>query len=237
MTAERRFNEDEVADILQRAMVRDEPGRQVVPAGDGLTLAQIQEIGREVGIPPAAIAQSALAVDDRTLRKTRRVAGLPMGVEHVVQLSRRLTDEEWERVVAELREVFGARGVMRQEGSLRHWSNGNLQAFLEPTATGQRIRLRTFKGNAPGFITLGLLAFGAAAVGITMVVTGGSNDAGEIPTLAMLAAAGATTMSATIVGLFPWARRRRQQMAEIAARVAAMEQEGRAKPMEALPAE
>jgi hypothetical protein len=221
---ERRFNEDEVAAILQRAMARDEPGRQVLPAGDGLTLAQIQEIGREVGIAPGAIAESALAVDDRAQRTTRRLAGLPLGVERVVQLPRRLTDEEWERVVVELREVFGARGVMRQEGSLRQWTNGNLQVLLEPTADGQRIRLRTFKGSAPGYMTLGLGIFGASAVGIIATVMGGTaGDAKELTGLAMIAATGASVIATTAARLFPWARRRREQMAEVAARVAAME--------------
>jgi hypothetical protein len=43
-----------------------------------------------------------------------------------VHLARKLTDEEWERFVAHVRETFDARGTMTSEGSLRQWSNGNL---------------------------------------------------------------------------------------------------------------
>ena len=80
---------------------------------------------------------------------TRKLLGLPLGVAQTVEFDRKLTDQEWERIVADLRETFEAPGVVRQQGSLRQWTNGNLQALLEPTATGQRLRMRTVKGNAP----------------------------------------------------------------------------------------
>ena len=217
---ERRFNETEVAAILERATAVPQGDRQTDPGGAGLTLAQLQEIGRDVGVAPHAIADAAAALDARE-PTTRRFLGLPLGVERVVPLPRRLSDEEWERVVVDLREVFDARGVMRQDGSLRQWSNGRLQAHLEPTGDAQRLRIRTVKGNAPGLMTLGLGVFGAAAAALTtMVLNGSSNGAGEIPALAMTAAAGAGVAVSTALRLIPWARRRRAQMAEVAARVA-----------------
>lgn len=223
---ERRFNEAEVAAILERAMTRDEPGRQVGPGGEGLTLAQIQEIGREIGLAPAAIAESAWSLEAMGREATRRFIGLPLGVERVVPLPRRLSDEEWERVVVSLREVFDARGVVRQEGSLRQWRNGNLQALLEPTEHGQRIRLRTVKGNALGYMTMGALFFGAGATGIVATVMGGAADPGAMTTLAIVAAAGAGVLTTTAARLFPWARRRREQMTEVASRVAALDRLG-----------
>ncbi len=80
----------------------------------------------------------------------RRVLGLPLGVGRTVELGRKLTDEEWDHLVVDLRETFDARGQVRQDGSLRQWTNGNLQALLEPTPTGDRLRLRTMNGNARG---------------------------------------------------------------------------------------
>jgi hypothetical protein len=228
---ERRFNEAEVAAILERATerateqatVRDEPGRQVVATHEGLTLAQLQDIGREIGIAPDVIAESASGLAAMGREHTRRVVGLPLGVERVVPLQRRLSDEEWERVVVALREVFDARGVMAKEGSLRQWRNGNLQALLEPTEGGQRIRLRTFKGNAPGYMTMGAMFFGAGATGIVAaVMNGATGDAGMMTALAVVAASGAGVLTATVARLFPWARKRREQMAEIAARVSAL---------------
>jgi hypothetical protein len=218
---ERRFNEEEVAAILERAATRQEPGRQMVSAGEGLTLGQLQDIGREIGIAPAVIAEAADLLDEGELTATRRFLGLPMGVQRIVRLRRRLSQEEWERVVVELREIFDTRGVLKDEGSLRHWRNGNLQAFLEPTDKGQRIRLRTYKGNALALMAMGLALFGAAAVGITSAVQRG--DTGTLTSLAVMAAAGAGMLTVTALRLIPWARKRREQMAEIAARVAAIE--------------
>ena len=49
---ERRFNEAEVAAIIETATNWKDPRRQPVPSGAGLTLDQLQEIGREIGIAP-----------------------------------------------------------------------------------------------------------------------------------------------------------------------------------------
>jgi hypothetical protein len=222
---ERRFNEAEVAAILERATTRDESGRQAVPTGEGLTLAQLQDIGREIGISPQVIAESAELLDDDARTGTRRFLGLPMGVERTVPLRRRLSDEEWERIVVELREVFDARGVLRQQGgSLRQWTNGNLQALLELTDNAQRVRLRTVKGNARGLIAIGLGVFGAASWGIaSAVLSGAGNNPSLVTELAGIAAAGAGLVGVTSVRLVLWAQRRREQMAAVAQRIGALD--------------
>lgn len=46
---ERRFTEEEVAEILKYAAEAEHSSRGVVPSRDGLTLGELQEIGREVG--------------------------------------------------------------------------------------------------------------------------------------------------------------------------------------------
>ena len=184
-TPERRFDEAEVAAIFERATAREASsgGRQLLPSGQGLTLGQLQDIGREIGIAPGDIAEAAGALEQPALVRTRRVLGLPLGVERTVHLPRRLSDEEWERLVVALREVFDARGIVKQEGSLRQWRNGNLQALLEPTEGGQRVRLRTFKGNAPVTMGAGAALFGVGAVGFVLaVLNGGTGDADFVKT-------------------------------------------------------
>ena len=113
-----------------------------------MTLAQLQEIGREVGIAPVMVAEAAKAIDLLGRPMSRYFLGLPIGVGRTVNLDRKLSDEEWERFVVDLRETFDARGRLKSEGSFRQWTNGNLQALLEPTPTGQQVRLRTLKGAA-----------------------------------------------------------------------------------------
>ena len=60
---ERRFNEAEIAAILERASKRDAAASRRLEPGEGLTLAQLQEIGREVGIASEAIRDAARIVD------------------------------------------------------------------------------------------------------------------------------------------------------------------------------
>src|SRR5215510_8351363 len=161
---ERRYTDTEIAAIFRAAADGPQPPAREVPRDEGLTLADLQTIGREVGIAPDAVAQAAHALDVRVGAQSRTFLGLPIGVARTVNLNRRLTDEEWERLVVQLREVFNARGVTRSDGSLRQWTNGNLQVLLEPTGSGHRLRFGTVNGGARASITTGLAMFAVAGV-------------------------------------------------------------------------
>jgi hypothetical protein len=219
--SERRFNEREVATIIERASARQEGGAQMVGTGaaTGMTLAELQAIGREVGIDSREIAEAADTLATSSPTTVRGMFGFPLRVERIVPLPRRLTDEEWERVVVDLRETFDARGVMKAEGSLRQWTNGNLQALLEPTTNGQRIRLRTYKADAMPRLLAAL--FMIAVPGATMVstLTSGAGEPGNMLGLGVLAAAGAAWVGLTAVRLSKWARTRGEQMEGLAVRL------------------
>ncbi|HEY8165512.1 MAG TPA: hypothetical protein VIF83_08165 [Gemmatimonadaceae bacterium] len=223
---ERRFNEAEVAAIFERAAEAQQTRRVPLASSEGMTLAEIQEIGRDVGIAPEELAQAAKAIAIAGQPSSRYFLGLPIGVGLTVDLDRNLTDQEWERLVSDLRATFDARGKLRQEGSLRQWYNGNLQANVEPTATGHRLRLRTVKGDARGSIGGGLAMLGFAAVAfVTAALRGGFADVGMMTGLATVAATGAAMAGVSAFRLPGWARLRRGQMQEVAARVASLPRE------------
>jgi hypothetical protein len=179
--AERRYSEDEVASIFERATEAKPASRRQLSSSSGMTLGELQDIGREVGIAPEAIAQAARSVDVAERPVTRRFLGLPIGVGKTVELGRRLSEEEWERLVVDLRDTFDARGRVRSDGSFRQWTNGNLQALLEPTPTGHRLRLRTVKGNSRALMAAGTGMLGAAvATLVASVLAGGVGDAGSL---------------------------------------------------------
>ncbi len=69
----------------------------------GMTLAALQDIGREVGISPDSLSRAA----------------------------RSFSDSDWEVLVADLRTTFEALGAVRYDGPFRQWTNGNLQALAE----------------------------------------------------------------------------------------------------------
>ena len=216
---ERRFNEAEVSAIFERATEAPRVEHGQTASGEGMTLAELQAIGREVGIAPEQIAAAAQSLD-RAPSAQRRIFGLPMGVERTVELNRRLSDDEWERLVVLLRETFNARGRVASQGSLRQWTNGNLQALLEPTATGQRVRLRTFKSDGPPRMAGGLAMLGIAVTGLTTaLLTGVSGNLGILAAMGALGTMGGTMIGSAIVGLPRWARLRQQQMEEVAAKL------------------
>jgi len=88
---------------------------QVVPeARQCIRCAQMREhFDRDGGASPAALGESAL------------------------------TDAEWERLVADLRRTFDAKGKVEVQGRLRSWTNGSLQLHVEPEDSGYTVRMRT----------------------------------------------------------------------------------------------
>ena len=219
--SERRFSDAEVAAIFERATQAHTPGQRQLAPAEGMTLAQLQEIGREVGIPPEQLAQAAKSIELGGRSTSSAFLGLPVGVGVTVDLERRLTDAEWERFVVDLRETFDARGKLSQEGSFRQWTNGNLQALLEPTATGHRIRLRTVKGDARGMIGGGIGMVGLSTMGLAAAaVRGPLDDLGLLVALSTLGTVGLGMLGSGAFTLPGWARRRRKQMEELAARLA-----------------
>ena len=216
MADERRYKDDEVAEIFEAASA-PALSRGDVPSAEGLTLAELQAIGREVGIAPERIAEAASSLERSAPPIPRRTElGMPMSAAHVVELPRALTDREWALVVADLRETFGARGHESSHGDTRQWVNGNLHAFVEPTRTGYRLRLGTVKGDALALNRMG--AFGIA-MGLFVGLAPLLSDATVALSSAMaLGGMGAGAFAYNALRLPRWARLREQQMKDIAER-------------------
>jgi hypothetical protein len=216
---ERRYSDSEIAAIFRAAAEGPQLPQREVPREEGLTLVELQAIGREVGIAPEAVAQAANGLDVRRDAQSRRFLGLPIGVARTVNLNRRLSDEEWERLVVQLREVFNARGVTRTDGSLRQWTNGNLQVLLEPTETGHRLRFGTLHGGASAMIGAGLTALGVA--GVVAIVTSINGTLGAaLSGIGFIGLAGVGMIAGGALRLPKWARLRGRQMEAIATTVA-----------------
>jgi hypothetical protein len=217
---DRRYNDDEIAEIFQKASEGPQ-GASLQRAGDegGMTLAELKDIGREVGIAPEAVERAAQSLEVRPSAAVRSLLGLPVGVERTIALDRRLSEEEWERLVVELREVFGARGTVSSSGSFRQWTNGNLQALLEPTGNGHRLRITTVKGSAGASMVAGATMLGVGAVmGVSAAVAGQLGQV--VPIVSMMSLLGAGMIGSTVLRLPSWARLRGRQMESITTRLA-----------------
>jgi len=230
MKDERRYQQDEVSAIF-KAAASDRPGSgadgppgRLSPA-DGLTLAELQAIGGEVGLASGRIAEAALALDvQRGALPRRTFLGIPIAVGRSVELPRAPSDHEWGVLVAELRETFGARGKEASRGGLRQWNNGNLHAYIEPTLRGHRLRLGTRKGDAPALNVVGL---GGVLMGLFSLASGD----GILAALSFILI-GAGVFAFNALRLPRWARQREEQMEYIAGRAQAIV--GSAIPMDSI---
>ncbi len=222
MSPERRYNEKEIAAIFKQAAHAQETAQRQLSQVEGLTLAELQEIGKDVGITPSFVARAAAALD-RTgppLPPTTYF-GIPISVARTVDLPGSFTDEDWDRLVVDLRETFQAAGEVRRDGSLRQWRNGNLHALIEPTADGHRLRLRTLNGNARSALLGGLTFFAIAlAFLLVLVLSGRFVLSPDTLFLGLLAASGLGSMGYAAYRLPRWSALRERQMEAIAARAA-----------------
>lgn len=222
MTDERRYSDEEVAEIFEAAATPRDSGGRSLASADGLTLAELQAIGSEVGMSPDRIADAASAIDLRRNVIPRRTdLGMPISVARTVALPRAPTDREWSLLVAEMRETFNARGKDRSSGGLREWANGNLHAYVEPTEDGYRFRLRTRKGDAQALNRMGVAGMLVGLVMLVVLFLQGSL-AQELFVPALFALIGAATLTSNALRLPGWAQEREQQMEYIAARAQAL---------------
>ena len=217
--SDRRYNDEEVAAIFLRAAEGPQTPLLRGSRDEGLTLGELQEIGREVGIPPEAVAQAAQTMDLHGRAAVHTFLGLPSGVERTIALNRWLTEPEWEHLVVDLRETFNARGTLSSTGSFRQWTNGNLQALLEPTPTGHRLRLRTSQGYARASMATGLATLGVTAA-VSIASAAGGHLGNALPGIVFLFVLGLGMFGNGALRLPGWARLRRRQMESIAAGLA-----------------
>jgi hypothetical protein len=216
--SDRQYSDDEVASIFEQASKTEHPALPAPAQGRGMTLAALQDIGREVGISPESIAHAARSLDQAGRPVARSFLGLPIGVGRTVEFDGPLSDPDWELLVADLRETFEARGVVRYDGPFRQWTNGNLQALVEPTPNGHRIRLQTSKGDSRALMMGGLGMLGVAAATLLAVVAAGGHGNADT---------GAGFMALIGLGMFGigalrlpgWARRRKTQIDQVLARL------------------
>lgn len=210
--AERRYRDDEVAAIFRYATEQQKARDVAAPAGEGLTLAEIQQVGRDVGIGPEMVARAVAILDQREGVAVRKFLGFPIRVGRSLELGRVVSDAEWQRLVDDLDEIFNAQGVVQTGPAMRSWRNGNLHVTIESGASGSRLRLRTYNEISHRLMRVGLALGGVAAVGTLIGAVSGHLDWGG----ASLAYAALIAFGVGALRLPWWSRRRLAQMDEVA---------------------
>lgn len=209
---DRRFSDDDARRILSLAAEAEAAAPVELP----WTLGELQRIGAEAGLSPAAIATAALAVErSEAAAPERRLLGLPVAVGHAVPLARPMSDEEWERLVGRLRDTFSSEGRVRVTGTRREWRVGNLRVTHETMGDGGALLdLRTRKGDAASLPTFGALVLLGSATAGALGLAGA--DAGLTLSAAVGAVSGALVVAMSALRLPRWARERTRQFESVA---------------------
>ncbi|MBC7898389.1 MAG: hypothetical protein H7066_23410 [Cytophagaceae bacterium] len=214
MSKERRYQDHEIKQILDLAIGQEDGLAQSLPAVDGLTLVDLQEVGRGVGLPPDRITQAVAAFEGRGEPVPRGTTlGLPTSLGRVVALPRSPSDREWELLIAELRTTFGGKGEATSHGGLREWSHGALHAFIEPTETGYRLRLADSSGAVGGIVLGGF--FLAFALMIFVVLLGKDDPGFRFAVPAFFSLIGGSLVTGSALSLPKWAREQERRMEHI----------------------
>jgi hypothetical protein len=227
MSDERHYDDDEMRDIFDRATRLDdeevvgERRESGIPSGHGMSLAELQQIGLEAGIDPSAVARAAaqLEVSSGAEVPTIKQFGVPVSVGRIVDLPRRLAEEEWDSLVVLLRDLFHARGTVSREGSLRSWSNGNLQVLMEPTREGYRLRMRSLSADLRGRLMGGaFMGVGVSLISAITVLAGSSDIRSVFVGVGLMAGIGGIMFGSGVLGSKRWIGRRAEQFRVIGAR-------------------
>ena len=202
----RTYSETEVQSIIERAVERQQQAEAGAPAS-GLTLDEIERIGRESGIDPAHLRAAAAEVDSagRTLSRQSHQTRTEVVVERWIDAPFRM--EAWEDTVALLREHHGApmgaafgstagEGI-RQIGASYEWTHTDglgvrTRVTVSPRDGRTRLRMTKLVGlaspTAEG-ITYGAiiaLTAGVIAAVVAMVSTDGAGSFGLVGVAAFL---------------------------------------------------
>ena len=166
------FSEDEARRIFAEA-ARTSAAREATPGG--LSLDELQEIGRAAGLDPAAVAAAAAKVRDAE-PDIPAWRGVPLATRRTRVIPGVLSDDAWAEAVALLRREFKVQGEAEKIGRQRTWTHAASQMVLvrvtaAETAAGTTLTIESEpthnRGAAVGFgAILGVTAAFFATVGL-----------------------------------------------------------------------
>ena len=175
---ERRYTDDEVALILRRAA---ELGGETGPSrSEGLSLAEIQQVAREVGIDPATVARAAAALPTRKRDRLTAIFGGPLHYRLEATMPRRASDADLGRILQSIRRAAGRQGRATQVLDSVEWRTSGeregSQLFVTVT-TGDDGTTVEVTGDRQSTAVLLYLVPGVAGMIMSLIV-GASLEAG-----------------------------------------------------------
>lgn len=189
---ERRYDEEEVALILHRA-VEAAAGDQEGGAGAGLTLAELKEIAAEAGIDTTRVESAATSLE---VRRDRALTPSSMGLPPTVQMERvvpgKLDADLLPQLLDLIRSEFARQGIVEEVLGGFEWRARSVMGgrYVSIRGEGDATRVRVLGNYRDGLLTF---AFGPGPI---LGVLGGLAGAGL---------SGGNPLVTIPVGLLAWA--------------------------------
>ncbi|MEM6325799.1 MAG: hypothetical protein AAF791_01640 [Bacteroidota bacterium] len=156
----KRFSEADAQRIFALAAERQHESGQEEP---GLSLEELEEVGRAAGLDPAIVREAAMdALRPEATSTTRRVLGMPLEFRRERFIRGAVTDEAWAQIVVDLRRQFNKTGLVTDIGPLREWrSEANDQrqpvtVTLSPEREGTRVVIEQAQAQTALGLGIGL---------------------------------------------------------------------------------
>ena len=165
---ERRYNEDEVALILRKAVDAGADDRATA-TGKGMSLSELKEIGIEVGIDAAHIEDAARTLERRD---DRPITGSVLRLPTTVQLDRvvpvRLVPENLPQLLDAIRSEFARQGIVEEVLGGIEWRarSGMGGRYVSIRPEGDQVRIRVLGNYRDGMMGMTLGAGPVVATGV-----------------------------------------------------------------------
>jgi len=187
-----RYSDREVAQILRRAVALQE--KQGAGTGRGLSLEEMKEVAREVGVDPRFVVEAAHTLARSAAAGGNRVLGGPTRMNAVQVLEQRFRMVQMAGVIEELRHVTGHHGRAAQlADSIEWYGKDSLGAMhVSVSRVGGETRVRVMGNRTEAAAVLYSIG-GSIAVIVAGIVGGALSQFG--PAAVALGVAGFTGAS------------------------------------------
>lgn len=232
MAPDKRYTEEEARAIFERATERHEEARHAEEASRaGLTLEELQRIGAEAGIDPDHVAAAAIANASTPTapEELETFLGIPTVLHTSRSIPVTISDEAWEKVVPELRRLFGKDGNPGQFGRVRTWqipydyftAFAPVNVMLSPEKDGTRVEIeKDQKYNVYSLLAIAAFILFFGVMGATAGLAQGAAT-GLAGLFAWLFAAlpGVLFFGASAIGIHMYFRKQRKKIERIFDRI------------------
>jgi len=113
---------------------------------EGVSLAELERVAEEMGLPAEQVREAALALDARDARPRRFLFGVPNRLEEDRVVQAAITPALWEQIAGRLRTRYGVDGRTSNVGTAFEWRNvqadGSKADYGEIVVSSYRARVR-----------------------------------------------------------------------------------------------